>query len=1506
MICKQIVTIFISSLWEKGADFFSFLEFNQWKGGFREFDMVGQKYIPAFFSKALFILFALFAANFAVASEISPFYFSYIEKTDDAKQEAEWQKLIKYKLWGTGFQGQYGVAFYNNDIYMDDSVGYTGSAKGNFSLRNTDHTIGGPLAFGGEYDGRQDNGKDTILTGPSHFGGAIRISSNAAGQVVWHGTVCSDVNTYEYTSDAFSKGHATVDCNSSSLPTIDKDLDIPLFDVNYNFDTTIAGDWLFNKKTPGTDGVIIDIPAGSNDFYDIFVDGYMDIKDVSGKTLYFNNPYNRYVRIFINKALKTEASEHNIVMMDQNGVVSNANYAGNLLIYSKESIDFPACECVYQGTYISGGSISFMQHYRFAGQLLAKQVHIDADFRAGDFRYVPFRPPVIKLDVTSKAYEDNEVEGDTVKLTLSKNPPTRVTFNYCFSLQDANSCNGYKDDENCIKANVNDVLPSTLNSIPLCGRDTAQAEFEQNSTKLKNPIIFHAFDDPYEEDDEVVYIKIFNLTAAITPTGDRDADATYSMKYIIVDNDKKPVSADTTVSSKVNESLTITSFPAYGPDGVTPMKTYNVVIKSVPAAGTLTYNGNTVAVGDTIKALPGSADPKIGVIAGLVFTPVKDAYGTPYASIGFDLCKVDAPDICDRGKKMKINVVNVEFTIRENAPIDTLVGMLDDMRIPGTLSCSIISGNAGTTFRFDTTSILLNSALDFETQPSYAFFVKCSNGTDDDSTVVSIIVIDENESPAIHDTIFHVLENQPIGTVVDRLPVLDEDKNLDFLNNKLKIIGGDSKKYDIDDSTGVITTKVVLDYEADKFDTLYVQVKDSDGNKDTARVIIIIDNEVETSKIIVTRAETKDTVWEFPKDTLYINRTEINLSWTADGIPQPDTLVTDLHEGYNTVTLTYYDKTKDHGTVATIVIFVCTRTPEVKVSVEVAPVVADNIYTIVEQVPASDTSYYVNKTENTLLVEIREPILDATYTDSTCNYAEQKLSINAKLDTLSVAESVYRKMGEIVNANLMLDLNPSTPATKVNANDSLILVTYKTTVAGEKVTVSYYTDSKGDVVKNAAGTEVMTVSFESKDNKGNKITVSYQADAITGTLIEQWNGGSYIVTYPYTDKAGKTIDISYFVSPKGKVMKNEEGNVGFEVTYEYTNKQFGNTSRRSAFVVLDTIVPVVVIESPEDESKVHTNFVEVIWTVNDVKQDTLNMQGLVKGSNAIVRIYRDKAGNEASASVVVVLKNAKDLDINVEKPVAVMSKDRVKDYYSDAKAPSKNQTFAVSIFNNAKDAEEEVLIGGNMKTRDGSGKEPYPGKDDHLGPTVTIDVKMPVASNVGGLATFDDIVSADGLVSVYGVDAEGGKKLAPSQYVAEYCTEEFQESFKGDLSRLNLYNTTVSVHIWIFTNLGSFVDDYSFSVDLNDPDYVNKGGMLSMAFEWKPDAHGDLHTKTGRIVGTGAYLYKTEVTMKTSLRCTLPPISEDMPEANMKGAKRKVSEDKLRSFGYKRPPMKKK
>ena len=46
------------------------------------------------------------------ASEITPFYFGASpDALTDKEQNDEWQRLIKYKLWGTGISGDaYGVA----------------------------------------------------------------------------------------------------------------------------------------------------------------------------------------------------------------------------------------------------------------------------------------------------------------------------------------------------------------------------------------------------------------------------------------------------------------------------------------------------------------------------------------------------------------------------------------------------------------------------------------------------------------------------------------------------------------------------------------------------------------------------------------------------------------------------------------------------------------------------------------------------------------------------------------------------------------------------------------------------------------------------------------------------------------------------------------------------------------------------------------------------------------------------------------------------------------------------------------------------------------------------------------------------------------------------------------------------------------------------------------------------------------------------------------------------
>ena len=264
------------------------------------------------------------------------------------------------------------------------------------------------------------------------------------------------------------------------------------------------------------------------------------------------------------------------------------------------------------------------------------------------------------------------------------------------------------------------------------------------------------------------------------------------------------------------------------------------------------------------------------------------------------------------------------------------------------------------------------------------------------------------------------------------------------------------------------------------------------------------------------------------------------------------------------------------------------------------------------------------------------------------------------------------------------------------------------------------------------------------------------------------------------------------------------------------------------------------------------------------------------------------------------VKGAKNIDISVEKPVTLVDADSVEKYYDKKHEPKKDQTYSVTFYNNKTKSETEALVGIKGKAKEGSGEEPYPGFDGHLGPTLTVDARVPVATATGGLATLDDIVSAGGMVALEGVDAANGKKISVSEYVEKYCTEEFKKSMTSDYSKMNLYWTTIKVNVWVYSNTGVFADHYSFDYDLDDPDYVNDAGRLKFFFEMKPDKNGDVRTKDGRLYGTGAYLFKTEVKMSSKLRCTLPPVSDDKSEKK-KNAIVKSNDELLKSFGYRRP-----
>ena len=498
-------------------------------------------------------------------------------------------------------------------------------------------------------------------------------------------------------------------------------------------------------------------------------------------------------------------------------------------------------------------------------------------------------------------------------------------------------------------------------------------------------------------------------------------------------------------------------------------------------------------------------------------------------------------------------------------------------------------------------------------------------------------------------------------------------------------------------------------------------------------------------------------------------------------------------------------------------------------------------------------------------------------------------------------------------------------------------VSYDKVVNGDTVTVSYYTDDKGEIIKTTVIDEngdkkkidVIEVS-KVVDVKGKSVTVSYKADAETGKILYGDTEGNLLVNAPKSstgkDKQSEDVDlktgvgaftvtydakgvegskatVSYAIDEKGKIPSNEEGDRGYLVTYTYTNK-YGNSADKSVFMVLDKRAPIVKILTPADGDVVYANYVDVEWCIavdgdekNCVKQDTLKFQSLNKGVNRIKRIYRDKAGNETIAEIQVMMKKAKDVNINLEEPMVIVSIDSVRKYYDD-NPPEKDQKYAVTILNPTSQAEKEVIKGFKKDTKKGSGSEPYPGYEGHIGPTVTIDMKVPLVSAVGGLATLDDIIINGNMVPLEGVDADNSKKATVDEYVEKYCSTEFKEELGKDYSKALLYSTKARVTLWFFTTGGQFVDKYNFDYDIDDPEFVDKAGLVKFFFEMKPDINGELRDKNGRLYGTGPYIVKTKVDIRSTQRCVVPPVDKSKV-----GDVLKSSDEMLKRFGYRRPVL---
>lgn len=162
----------------------------------------------------------------------------------------------------------------------------------------------------------------------------------------------------------------------------------------------------------------------------------------------------------------------------------------------------------------------------------------------------------------------------------------------------------------------------------------------------------------------------------------------------------------------------------------------------------------------------------------------------------------------------------VQGKVFESAAIGTEVAQLfaidRDLGDNAKITYSIVSGNIGNVFDIHSLMgiISVNKELDINSMPEYMLQVKASdNGKPPLSTQVPvhiIITMAENDPPRfIKDHIsVEIFENRPIGTYVVQI----EARSTSSINYEI-ISGNKGDVFQINPSTGVITTKDIVDYE---------------------------------------------------------------------------------------------------------------------------------------------------------------------------------------------------------------------------------------------------------------------------------------------------------------------------------------------------------------------------------------------------------------------------------------------------------------------------------------------------------------------------------------------------------------------------------------------------------------------------------------------------------------------------------------------------------------------
>ncbi|NVO20116.1 MAG: T9SS type A sorting domain-containing protein, partial [Bacteroidetes bacterium] len=346
------------------------------------------------------------------------------------------------------------------------------------------------------------------------------------------------------------------------------------------------------------------------------------------------------------------------------------------------------------------------------------------------------------------------------------------------------------------------------------------------------------------------------LTVANSAVLDFETNPTFTLVVKVQDNGTVALTSQATITinlTNVNEAPVIANQTFTVAENSVNGTSVGTVVASDPDAGqTLLFSiiagnvDNAFTINGLSGALTVANSNALDFSVNPVFTieiRVKDnGYGNLYTDAWVTV------NILQASNQNPV-ISNQAFLTDENSIAGSSVGFViaSDPDPGQTLSYSILSGNNDGAFSIDASTgeltVANSSALNFEVNPTFSLTVKVEDNATislSNQAIITIVLMDINETPVIVNQEFSIAENAPYGTVIGTVSASDPDEGQQLTYSIL--MGNTNNAFAIQPATGELSVinSNMLDFETNNTFTLIVNVSDNGADSLSSQAGVII------------------------------------------------------------------------------------------------------------------------------------------------------------------------------------------------------------------------------------------------------------------------------------------------------------------------------------------------------------------------------------------------------------------------------------------------------------------------------------------------------------------------------------------------------------------------------------------------------------------------------------------------------------------------------------------